>query len=82
MYIAYNFYTDDVDKITVSQDYRLVGRRVADPRNRKLMYVVWVAERVGTDLDKFVITPATSEGSRHFQPANDSAVSLRGQVVA
>lgn len=75
-YSAYHFYTDN-NRIEASHDYKLVGRRLSDPRNQQLVIAAWNAERTTTDLDNFAVTPDMKRRLRTFSPPKQGLGALR-----
>lgn len=79
-YSAYHFYDGATSKIEPSHDYKLVGRRLADPRNQSLAIVAWGAERTTTDLDTFQITPKMKRELASFRPRRPGSTWLRAKL--
>jgi hypothetical protein len=67
-YTAYHFYGSGAAKIEQSHDYKLVFRKLADPRTQVLAIAAWNAERTLTDLDNFTITKGIKSQLKQFKP--------------
>jgi hypothetical protein len=79
-YSAYHFYDSSSSKIEQSHDYKLVGRRLSDPRSQSLAVAVWGAARTTTDLDNFLITPAMKRQLSSFRPRRPGLMWLRAKL--
>lgn len=79
-YSAYHFYDGSTSKIEQSHDYKLVGRRLPDPRSQSLAVAVWGAERTTTDLDNFAITPTMRKQLATFRPRRPGLMWLRAKL--
>lgn len=73
--VIFNYYNKD-NCVNASHQYRLVGRRMSDPHDSKLRFVSWVADKVDSELEKFIVTPSVKERLKSVRPKYESLESL------
>jgi hypothetical protein len=76
-YSAFHFYDDSSAKLAGSTDYRMIARRLADPRDQQLVVLAWNAQQTTTNLDSFRLTPDIHEQLKKFRPTAKGRVGVR-----
>lgn len=76
-YAAYHFYDSSSKKLDPSHDYKLIARRLPDPRSQRLTVLVWNAEKTTTDLDAFHMSDEVKERLKMFRPPKRGLQSLK-----